>query len=84
MNDLPILVALVMGFLGVIFSIFNQNHRFADLKESINHRFDEVDRRFEQVDKRFDEILGRLVRIENKMDNHEQRITRLEEPLVRR
>ena len=47
MNELPVMVTLVLGFLGVIFSVFNQNRRFDDLKESINQRFDQVDRRFD-------------------------------------
>ena len=77
MTELPILVTLVLGFLGVIVSIFNQNKRFDDLKDSMNQRFNAVDRRF-------DEVLVRLDRIEDKQDTHEHRITRLEEPMIRR
>ena len=62
MNELPILATLVLGFLGVIFSVLNQNKRFDDLKESIYHRFDHVDRRFDDVERR-------LERIENRLDN---------------
>ena len=84
MTELPILVTLVLGFLGVIVSIFNQNKRFDDLKDSMNQRFNAVDRRFEAVDRRFDEVLVRLDRIEDKQDTHEHRILRLEEPMIRR
>ena len=84
MTGLPILVTLVLGFLGVIVSIFNQNKRFDDLKDSMNQRFNAVDRRFEAVDRRFDEVLVRLDRIEDKQDTHEHRIMRLEEPMIRR
>ena len=84
MTELPILVTLVLGFLGVIVSIFNQNKRFDDLKDSMNQRFNAVDRRLEAVDRRFDEVLVRLDRIEDKQDTHEHRITRLEEPMIRR
>ena len=91
MTELPILVTLVLGFLGVIVSIFNQNKRFDDLKDSMNQRFNAVDRRFdavdrrlEAVDRRFDEVLVRLDRIEDKQNTHEHRIMRLEEPMIRR
>ena len=77
MTELPILVTLVLGFLGVIVSIFNQNKRFDDLKDSMNQRFNAVDRRF-------DEVLVRLDRIEDKQDTHEHLIMRLEEPMIRR
>ena len=70
MNDLPVIAILVLGFLGVIFSVLNRNSRFNDLKESMNQRLDD--------------IISRLERIESKFDNHETRITRLEEPLIRR
>ena len=70
MNELPVIVTLVLGFLGVIFSVFNQNRRFDDLKEAIYQRFD-------QADRRSDDIIKRLERIEDKLDNHEVRIVRL-------
>ena len=87
MNELPILATLVLGFLGVIFSVLNQNKRFDDSVMNQNRRFDDLKEmleiRFDQIDRRFDEIERRLQRIENKLDNHEARITRLEEPLIR-
>ena len=77
MTELPILVTLVLGFLGVIVSIFNQNKRFDD----VNKRFDDIK---DSMNRRFDEVLVRLDRIEDKQDTHEHRIMRLEEPMIRR
>ncbi len=77
MTELPILVTLVLGFLGVIVSIFNQNKRFDD----VNKRFDGIK---DFMNRRFDEVLVRLDRIEDKQDPHEHRIMRLEEPTIRR
>jgi hypothetical protein len=63
------------------------NRRFDDLKEDMNRRFDglqtDVNRRFDSLktdmDRRFDEVIKRLDRIEAKLDDHEERIVRLEE-----
>lgn len=44
---------------------WSQNKRFDDLKADINRRFDEV--------------IKRLDRIETKLDDHENRVVRLEE-----
>lgn len=39
-----------------------------------NKRFDDMNRRFDDVNRRFDEILARLIRMETKLDNHEERL----------
>jgi 23S rRNA C2498 (ribose-2'-O)-methylase RlmM len=51
---------------------WSQNKRFDDLRSDMNRRFEEV--------------IGRLARIEAKLDNHEERLIRVEEgtALVRR
>lgn len=52
------------------------NRRFDDLKADVNRRFDSLK---SDMDRRFDEVIKRLDRIEAKLDDHEERIVRLEE-----
>jgi hypothetical protein len=72
---------LMFTFVGAIWvASWAQNKRFDDLRADIN-------RRFEEVGRRFDDVIARLTRIEAKLDDHEQRIVRLEErtsPVARR
>lgn len=63
---LPIVITLIVATI-------TQNKRVDDLRDSMNKRFD-------AVDKRFDSIERRLERIEIKLDNHTERIARLEGP----
>jgi hypothetical protein len=55
---------------------WRQNKRFDDLRSDMNRRFEEIR---SEMTRRFDEIVVRLDRIEQKLDNHEHRILRLEE-----
>jgi len=60
------------------------NLRFDDLRSDTNRRFDNL--RFDMT-RGFDELVKRLDRIEQKLDDHEQWLTRVEErtsPLGRR
>jgi hypothetical protein len=52
------------------------NRRFDDLKSDMNRRFDDLKA---DVDRRFDEVIKRLDRIEVKLEDHEERIVRVEE-----
>ena len=74
---LPILIGFVtMGWIN--------NSRLSDLRSDMNRQFDAVNRR---MDEKFSEVIKRLDRIETKLDDHETRITRVEErtsPLGRR
>jgi len=40
------------------------DERLDDLKENVNHRFDQVDKRFEMVDRRFDQVDRRFEKVE--------------------
>jgi hypothetical protein len=77
---LPIMVTLVAT---IWIASWSQNKRFDDLRSDMNRRFEEIDRRFEEmrsdVRRGFDEVNGRLARIEAKLDNHEERLVRVEE-----
>ena len=69
MNELPVIVTLILGFLGVIVSIFNQNKRFDDMKERFNHLRDAVKELRDSMNYRFDEVCARLDRMEDKLDS---------------
>jgi septal ring factor EnvC (AmiA/AmiB activator) len=62
-----------------------------EMAKRLDGRIDETNKRLEmridEIGRRFDDVIARLIRIEQKLDNHEERIVRLEErtsPLVRR
>ena len=96
---LPIMVTLVAT---VWIAQWSQNkrfddlsRRFDDLKSDMTRRFEDLrsdtNRRFDNLrsdmTRGFDEVVKRLDRIERKLDDHEQRLTRVEErtsPLGRR
>jgi len=59
---LPIMVTLVAT---MWISSWYQNKRLDDLRDYMNHRFEEISRRF-------DDVNTRLERIERKPDNHEE------------
>ena len=63
MNELPIIVTLVLGFLGVIVSIFNQNKRFDEMKERFSDLRDAVKDLRDSMNHRFDEVYVRLDRM---------------------
>lgn len=84
---LPIMVTLIAAS-------WVNNSRLTDMRVDLNRRFDEGNRRIDEVvgrfdrridevigrfDRRFDEVVSRLDRIERKLDNHDERIVRLEE-----
>ena len=71
--SLPIMVTLITT---ISLSSWSQNKRFDNLKGDMNRRFDDASR---DTRNRFDDVIKRLDRIEIKLDNHEQRIVRLEE-----
>jgi 23S rRNA C2498 (ribose-2'-O)-methylase RlmM len=56
---------MVTMIITIWFATWSQNKRFDDLRFDMNRRFDEVN--------------VRLERIEHKLDNHEERIIRVEE-----
>jgi len=64
-------VAVIVG--GYLLGIFFQNRRIDDLRDSINKRFD-------GVDKRFDDLRDLL---KSEIKRVEERIDRLEHPIVR-
>ena len=73
---LPIMVTFAIA-------TWYQSKRVDDLRSDMNRRFDDVNRRFDDVNRdmnhRFDEVVKRLDRIEGLLQNHDQRITRVEE-----
>ncbi len=78
---LPIMVTLVAT---IWIASWSQNKRFDDLRSDIasrfadvNRRFDDVNRRFNEVSKRIDEVVAGLRRLEQRFDDHEQRIVRV-------
>src|SRR5580658_3709635 len=77
---LPIMVTLVAT---IWIAQWSQNKRFDDLKGDINRRFGDLGKRFDDLksdmNRRFDDVIKRLDRIETKLDDHEERIVRLEE-----
>jgi hypothetical protein len=66
---LPIMVTLVAT---IWIASWSQNKRFDDLRSDMNRRFDDTNRRI-------DEVAAGLRRVEQKLDNHEQWIVRVEE-----
>ena len=66
---LPIMVTLVLG-------MWTNHSRLADLRNDMNRRFEDL---IGDMNRRFAEVIARLDRIEKKLDNHEERIVRLEE-----
>jgi len=73
----------------------NMSKRMDDLSSSVNKRLEEsnasmikrMDDLSSNITKRLDEIIARLGRIEDKVENHGDRILRLEErtsPILRR
>jgi tetrahydromethanopterin S-methyltransferase subunit G len=76
---LPLILTFVFS---TWFSTNAQNRRIDDLRDAINKRFDGVDKKFDGVDKRFDGVDRRLERIEAKLDNHAERIAKLEGPAL--
>lgn len=83
---LPIIITFIAS---TWVSINLQNKRVDDLRDTmklgfaaIDKRFEAIDKRFEAVDKRLDGIDHRLERIEVKLDNHAERIAKLEGPAL--
>jgi chromosome segregation ATPase len=73
---LPIMVTLIVT---IWLASWSQNKRFDEINKRIDDLRTDVAARFAEVNRRIDEIVARLVRIETKLDNHEERIVRLEE-----
>ena len=70
---LPIMVTLVAT---VWIAQWSRNKRFDDLKSDMTRRFDDLK---SDITLRFDEVVKGLDRIKQKLDDHEQRLTRVEE-----
>ena len=77
---LPIMVTLVAT---IWIASWSQNKRFddwtkrlEDLRGDLNGRFEELR---SDMNRRFGEVNVRLERIETKLDNHEERLVRVEE-----
>ena len=77
---LPILIGFfTMGWIN--------NSRLSDMRGDMNRRLDEMrgdmNRQFDEMrgdmNRRFDAVIKRLDRIEHKLEDHETRITRVEE-----
>ena len=66
---LPIMVTFAIA-------TWYQSKRVDALRSDMNRRFDDVNR---DMNHRFDELIKRLDGIEGLLQNHDQRITRLEE-----
>jgi hypothetical protein len=65
-------VAVVVG--GYLLGIFSQNRRIDDLRVSINNRFDDFR----------DLLKSEVKRLEERFDHVDERLDRLEHPIVRR
>lgn len=77
---LPLMVTFVAAIWATSWS---QNKRLDEMAKRFDGRLDETGRRFDgrfdEIVRRIDEIIIRLTRIEQKLENHDERITRLEE-----
>ncbi len=81
---LPIMVTLVAT---IWISSWSQNKRFDDLRNDLKSRYDDLRTEMHsgfdglrgEMNRRFDEVTTRLDRIERKLDNHDERIVRVEE-----
>jgi chromosome segregation ATPase len=77
---LPIMVTLVAT---IWIAQWSQNKRFDDVNNCISDLNSGLNARIadlrSDMNRRFDEVNERLERIESKLENHDQRITRLEE-----
>jgi len=51
--------------------------RFADLREDMNKRFEQVDKRFEQVDKRFEQVDKRFEQVDKRFEEVENRFNEI-------
>ena len=96
---LPLMVTILVAVGGAVMagwiSDSNMSKRMDDLSSSVNKRLEEsnasmikrMDDLSSNITKRLDEIIARLGRIEDKVENHGDRILRLEErtsPILRR
>ena len=71
-------VAVIVG--GYLLGIYFQNRRIADLRDSMNGRFDDVNRRFDDLR----ELLkSEVKRLESEIQRLDERFDRLEHPIVR-
>jgi tetrahydromethanopterin S-methyltransferase subunit G len=77
---LPIMVTLVAT---IWIAQWSQNKRFDDVNNRISDLNSGLNARIadlrSDMNRRFDEVNERLERIESKLENHDQRITRVEE-----
>jgi len=73
---LPLMVTFVAA---IWIASWSQNKRFDDLNRRLDDLRSDMNRRFDDVNRRFDAVDQRLGRIEKKQDDHETRITRVEE-----
>jgi hypothetical protein len=72
---ITILVPMILGFFGVIFSMHNMvNTAVKTSSDSTNHRIDDfradVDRRFDTVDKRLDEQKAEISIVGNRLNTY--------------
>jgi hypothetical protein len=67
--ELPIVIAITLA-------TRTNNGRITDLRNDMDRRFADLTR---EMNRLFEDIISRLDRIERKLDNHEERIVRLEE-----
>jgi tetrahydromethanopterin S-methyltransferase subunit G len=77
---LPIMVTLVAT---IWIAQWSQNKRFDDVNNRISDLNSDLNARIadlrSDMNRRFDEVNQRLERIESKLENHDQRLTRVEE-----
>lgn len=62
---ITLLSPAVGSFVLVLLAWMQSNSRLADLKETMNQRFEQVNQRFASVDRQFERMDARLVRVDN-------------------
>ncbi len=77
--NLPFVQVALPILIGFLMMNLSQNKRMDEMSRRFDDRFNDVSRRFDEVNKRFDGIEKRLDRIEAKIENHGDRLTRVEE-----
>lgn len=73
---LPIMITILLAMWTTNRGSSELGARVTDMRTDLNRRMEEMRG---DMNRRFDEVSTRLERIEHKLDNHEERIVRLEE-----
>lgn len=78
-----ITLPLIVTFVATIWAAsWSQNKRTEDIRESLDQRIEDIreslNQRAGEINKRLDNILEHLKQIERKLENHAERITKLE------